>query len=146
MNYDTLFLSLHVAGRMNFPGGGVTLTWYTCMYIPFGVLFCVIWYSDRGFLSPKKVPNLHKLGVFWANYCLKKHPIWAKLGVFRTKLVYWWMLNWDKNKHSESQNFKVGQAYPRRKIFEEPPLPRVNFTYKTLSPTQKTYLVTTTWG
>ena len=30
-------------------GGGVlTLTWYTYMCLPFGALFCEIWYSDRG--------------------------------------------------------------------------------------------------
>ena len=48
----------------------------------------------RGFSSQTKLPNLHKLGGFWANYS-KKHMIWAKLSVFCTKLVYWWVLNGD---------------------------------------------------
>ena len=30
------------------PGGLLTLTWYTYMCLPFGVLFREIWYSDRG--------------------------------------------------------------------------------------------------
>ena len=29
-------------------GGGLTLTWYTYMCLPFGSLFHEIWYSDRG--------------------------------------------------------------------------------------------------
>ena len=59
-----------------YPGGGgvLTLTSYTYMCLPFGALFREIWYSDRGVSSEMKEPKLHKLGVFWANYC-KKHPI-----------------------------------------------------------------------
>ena len=34
-----------------------------------------------GFSSQMKAPNIHKLGIFWANDG-KKHPILAKLGVF----------------------------------------------------------------
>ena len=46
-----------------------------------------IWYSDRRVSSEMKEPKLHRLGVFWANYC-KKHPIWSKLGAFLSKMIY----------------------------------------------------------
>ena len=67
-----------------------------------------------------KAPNLHKLGVFWANDG-KKHPILAKLGAFWTKLVYWWVVNGDKIRYSESQNSEVRQAHPGTNFFEVPP-------------------------
>ena len=35
--------------------------------------------------SETKEPKLHKLGVFWTNYC-KKHQIWSKLGAFLPKM------------------------------------------------------------
>ena len=54
------------------------------MCLPFGALFREIWYSDGGVSSEVMEPKLHKLGVFWANYC-KKHPIWAKLCAFLSK-------------------------------------------------------------
>ena len=61
--------------------------------------------------SEMKEPKLHKLGVFWANYC-KKHPIWAKLGTFLSKMVYWWVSNWIKDWYTESQICNVQQAHP----------------------------------
>ena len=44
-----------------------------------------------GFSSETKEPKLHKLGVFWANYC-KKHPIWSKLGAlsFENGILMGW--------------------------------------------------------
>ena len=39
-----------------------------------------------------KGSQIEKLGVFWANYG-KKHPIWANLGAFLFKMVYWWVGN-----------------------------------------------------
>ena len=63
------------------PKGVLTLTWYTCMCLPFGALFRKIWYSDRGFSSEAEEPKLDKLGVFWAKYC-KKAPNLVKLGCF----------------------------------------------------------------
>ena len=81
--------------------------------------FCKFWYIDRGFSSQTKALSLHKFGVFRANYH-KKHQIWANLGVFCTKLVYWWVVNGDKNRYSESQNFEVRHAHPRTNIFEDP--------------------------
>ena len=59
-------------------GGGVlTLTWYTyicacllgCYFAKFGTVI-------GRFSTEMKVPKLHKLGVFGANYG-KKHPIWG---------------------------------------------------------------------
>ena len=38
-----------------------------------------------GFSSQTNVCNLHKLSVFWANYC-KNYPIWVRLGVFLYKI------------------------------------------------------------
>ena len=59
--------------------GVLTLTWCTYMCLSFGALFSEIWYSDQGVFIRDEGAQLHKLGVFWANYC-KKHPIWSKLG------------------------------------------------------------------
>ena len=128
----TLFIMASVAwiyytqwpiGVLLWPRGGVlTLTWYTYMCLPFGSLFHEIWYSDRGFSSETKEPKLHKLGVFWANYC-KKHPIWSKLGVFLSKMVYWWVGNLAKNWYRDSQIFEVRQAHPRTILVKEPPPP-----------------------
>ena len=91
--------------------GVLTLTWYTYMCLPFGALFRRIWYSDRGFSSETREPKLHKLGVFWANYC-KKHPIWSKLGAFLSKMIYWWVGNKAKNWYRDSKIFEVWQAHP----------------------------------
>ena len=73
-----------------------------------------------GFSSETKEPKLHKLGVFWANYC-KKHPILSKLGAFLSKMVYWWVGNLAKNWYRDSQIFEVRQAHPRTILVKEPP-------------------------
>ena len=57
-----------------------------------GHFFAKFGIAIGGFSSKTKEPKLHKLGVFWANYC-KKHPIWSKLGAFLSKMVYWWVEN-----------------------------------------------------
>ena len=44
-----------------------------------------------GFSSETKEPKLHKLGVFWANYC-KRHPIWSKWVLFFRK---WYTDGWE---------------------------------------------------
>ena len=107
--------------QTTYPGGVLTLTWYTYMCLPFGVLFREIWYSDGGGVSSgTKEPKLHKLGVFWAN-CCKKHPIWSKLGAFLSKMVYWWVGNLTKNWYRDSQIFEVRQAHPRTTLVKEPP-------------------------
>ena len=71
-------------------GGGSDID-MVYVYVPaFWGAFLQIWYSvitDRGFSSETKEPKLHKLGVFWANYC-KKHPFWSKLDAFFSKMVY----------------------------------------------------------
>ena len=103
------------------PGVVLTLTWYTYMCLPFGALF------REGFSSQTKEPKLHKLGVFWANYC-KKHPIWSKLGAFLLKMVYWWVGNLAKNWYRDSQIFEVRQAHPRTILVKEPPPPGVRLT------------------
>ena len=61
--------------------GVLTLTWYTYMCLPFGALFREIWYSDWRVFIRDKEAQLHKLGVFWANY-YKKAPNLAKIGCF----------------------------------------------------------------
>ena len=88
-------------GKFHTGGGGVlTLTWYRYMCLPFGPFFMN--FGKAMLDSPQtKVPNLHKLGIFWVNYC-KKHPIWAKLGVCYPELLYWWVVNGDKLRYSES--------------------------------------------
>ena len=76
-----------------YPGGGVlTLTWYTykCACL-LGHFFAKFGIAIGGFSSETKEPKLHKLGVFWANYC-KKHPIWSKLGAFFRK---WYTDGWE---------------------------------------------------
>ena len=67
------------------------------VYVPaFWVAFSLnLVQRSGGFSSETKEPKLHKVGVFWANYC-EKHPIWSKLGAFLSKLVYWWVGNWAK--------------------------------------------------
>ena len=59
------------------------------VYVPafWGTFFAKFGIAMGGFSSETKEPKLHKLGVFWANYC-KKHPIWIKLGAFLSKMVY----------------------------------------------------------
>ena len=87
------------------------------------IFFFWTWYSNWG-LSQTKVPYLCKLGVFWANYH-KKHPIW-------TKLVYWWVVNKDKNRCSEVKISKSGRhihiIFIFKIIFCRPP--RVNTIWK----------------
>ena len=119
-----LRICLSVLGK-NRPGGGLTLTWYTYMCLPFGVLFREIWYSDRGVFIRDEGAQIQKLGVFWANYC-KKHPILPKVGAFLWKMVYWWVGNWAKNWYRESQIFEVWQAHPRTILARVTPLPREN--------------------
>ena len=60
----------------SFSPGVLTLTWYTSMCLPFEVLFHKIWYSDWWVFIRDKGAQIQKLGVFWANYCVKD-PIWA---------------------------------------------------------------------
>ena len=58
--------------------------WVLCFFV-----FLFLFFEDFGIATPggsSNVFNLHRFGVFWA--LLKKHPIWAKLGVSFTKLVY----------------------------------------------------------
>ena len=88
--------------------------------LPFGALFADFGIHDGGGVSSQmKEPYIHKLGAFIHNG--KKHSILPKFGVFCTKLVCWWVVNTDKIRYSESQNFEVRQAHPRRKFFEVPP-------------------------
>ena len=92
-----------------------------------GYFFAKFGIAIGGFSSETKEPKLHKLGVFWANYC-KKHPIWSKLGAFLSKMVYWWVGNLSKNWYRDSQIFEVRQAHPRTILVKEPPPPGVQTT------------------
>ena len=105
------------------PGGGGFSHWHgiricACLLGHFFMTFSI---AIGGFSSETKEPKLHKLGVFWANYC-KKHPIWSKLGAFLSKMVYWWVGNLAKNWYRDSQIFEVRQAHPRTILVKEPPL------------------------
>ena len=71
------------------PGEGFSHIDLVYVYVPFQVLFCKIWYSDRWVFIRDEGAQIPKLGVFWANYC-KKHPIWSKLGAFLSEKVHWW--------------------------------------------------------
>ena len=104
------------------PGGGGFSHWHgiricACLL---GHFFAKFGIAIGGFSSETKEPKLHKLGVFWANYC-KKHPIWSKLGAFLSKMVYWWVGNLAKNWYRDSQIFEV--AHPRTILVKEPPPP-----------------------
>ena len=89
-----------------------------CFFTNFGIAIvgfhhrwrCLIYinsmYFEQIMVKEQKVPNLSKLGVLF---------------FFFITLVYWWVVNGDKNMNSESQNFKVRQAHPPTK-FLEPPL------------------------
>ena len=93
------------------------------VYVPvFGVLFREIWYSNWVVFIRDKAAQIIKLGVFWVNYC-KKHPIWSKLGVFLSKMVYWWVGNLTKYWYRESQIFKVRQAHPGTILVKVTPPP-----------------------
>ena len=110
-------------GRVVHPGGGFS-HWHgiricACLLGHFFVKFGI---AIGGFSSETKEPKLHKLGVFWANYC-KKHPIWSRLGAFLSKMVYWWVGNLAKNWYRDSQIFEVRQAHPRTILVKEPPPP-----------------------
>ena len=97
------------------------------MCLPFGTLFREIWYSDGGGSSETKEPELHKLGVFGANYC-KKHPIWSKSDAFLSKMVYWWAGNWPKIGIEKVKFFEVRQAHPRT-ILVYPLSPRTTYSF-----------------
>ena len=103
-------------------GGGGVSHWHgiricACLL---GHFFAKFGIAIGGFSSETKEPKLHKLGVFWANYC-KKHLIWSKLGDFLSKMVYWWVGNLAKNWYRDSQIFEVRQAHPRTILVKEPP-------------------------
>ena len=98
-----------------------------CFFVKFGI-------AIGGFHQRRlKEPKLHKLGVFWVNYCKKKHPIWAKLGAFLSKMVYWWGTNWVKNWYRESQIFEVRQAlHPRTIWWNNPPGSKTKPLYRSV--------------
>ena len=116
--------------RKSRPGGGFS-HWHgiricACLL---GHLFAKFGIAIGGFSSETKEPKLHKLGVFWANYC-KKHPLWSKLGAFLSKMVYWWVENLAKNWYRDSQIFEVRQAHPRTILVKEPPPPGKSRSHK----------------
>ena len=116
------------------PGGGGGFShWHgiricACLL---GHFFAKFGIAIGGFSSETKEPKLHKLGVFWANYC-KKHPIWSKLGAFLSKMVYWWVGNLAKIWYRDSQIFEVRQAHPRTILVKEPPPPGINHSWSSL--------------
>ena len=66
-------------------GGGVYHIDIVCVYVtPFWGAFVKLGLAMGKFSSDTKEL---KFDVFWANYS-KKHPIWAKLGIFQKKKWY----------------------------------------------------------
>ena len=98
--------------------GVLTLTWYTYMCLPFGVLFREIWYSDRWVSSEMKEP---KNKNYILSKLLQKTPNLGKIMCFSIKKVYRWVSNWAQNWYRESQIFKVRQAHPRTILAKVPP-------------------------
>ena len=90
--------SLESRGFSHWLGIHICVCLLGCFFTKFGI-------AIGGFSLERKEPKLKKLGVFWANYS-KKHPVWAKLGAFLSKKVYWWVGNWVKNWYRESQIFR----------------------------------------
>ena len=56
--------------------------------------FCKLWYSDWWVSSKWKEPKLN--WVYLRKVYCEKHPIWANLDAFLSKMVYWWVGNWAK--------------------------------------------------
>ena len=76
-----------------------------CYFAKFSVAY--VWFSSK-----MKEPELQKLGEVWKNYG-KKHPIWAELGAFLSKMIYWWVGNCAKNWCREIfKKNEIRQAYP----------------------------------
>ena len=68
---ESIFLTLFNLGRIreyhiyvNNSQGVLTLTWYTYMCLPFGVIFREIWYSNQWVFITDERAQMHKLGVF----------------------------------------------------------------------------------
>ena len=122
-------------GNQNAPGGFSHWHGIRICACRLGHFFAKFGIAIGGFSTETKEPKLHKLGVFWANYC-KKHPIWSKLGAFLSKMVYWWVGNLAKNWYRDSQIFEVRQAHPRTILVKETP-PGQNGT---ISNTRRNYL------
>ena len=61
-----------------------------CFFAKFGIA------AISEFSSEMKEPKLHRLGVFWANYCKNKQTNKKKPPnfTFLSKLVQWWVGNW----------------------------------------------------
>ena len=101
-------------------GGGSShidvVMWYTYMCV---FLFRCYLAIFGMFSSEMKEPKLHELGVFWANYG-KKHPIWANLGAFLSKLVYWRVGNCELLCEIGLEK-QVRHANPRTMLAKVPP-------------------------
>ena len=103
-SYVSLRMS-HGGGFSHWRGIRICVSLFRCYFVIFGM-----------FSSEMKEPELHELGVFWANYG-KKHQIWAELGAFLSKLVYWRVDNCVKL----VQRSKVWHVNPRKLLAKVPP-------------------------
>ena len=100
----------------NFRGGVLTLTWYTYMCLPFGVVFHRFWYSDGVVFVADERAQFVKIGCISGNL-FKKHPIRVQLGVFCQN---WYTDGWvfeSKTGIEMGHIFKVRQAHTRTKFF-----------------------------
>ena len=113
MKIGVLIQAPYIGAAACTAGGGDSNIDLVYVYVPaFWGAFLEIWYSDRGGGSSDaetKEPKLHKLGVFWVNYC-KKHLVWVKLGACFSKMVYWWVGNGVENWYRERQIFEIRPA------------------------------------
>ena len=111
----------------NTRGGGGSHIDMVYVYVPafWGAFFAKFGIAIGGFSSETKELKLHKLGVFWANYC-KKHPICAKVGAFLSKMIYSRVGNLAKNWDRDSKIFEVWQAHPRTILVKVTPPPGRN--------------------
>ena len=117
------------------PGGGFS-HWHgiricACLL---GHFFAKFGIAIGRFSSETKEPKLHKLGVFWANYC-KKHPIWSKLGAFWKWYTDGWEI-WQKIGIETVRFSRSGRHIYVRFWWKNPPprnqAPGMRPTYKCL--------------
>ena len=85
--------------------GVLTFTWYTCLCLPFGVIFHEIWYGDRGgglVHQRWRSPNYINW-VYFGQIFVKSTPFDQNWVLFFWKImVYWLVGNGAKNWYRES--------------------------------------------
>ena len=77
-----------------------------------------------GVSSEMKEPKLHKLGVFWANYC-KKHPIWSKFENLVLFFRKWYTDGWEISLVKKKSDFRHPAGTSTYEFDGSNPPPRV---------------------